>query len=132
MSPESRRQSGRTSNGRFKKGASGNPGGRPKIEGLAEMREALKLLVPRAVEVLAEIMDDRNASSSARLAAANAILDRVFGKPTQAIDHSVTPAFDADEIVKAILRGEEAVREQPALPARIAAPAGASDAIKMN
>lgn len=97
MTPQNTTKTGRTNDGRFKRGVSGNPGGRPKVENAAEMRAALQLLAPRAIEVLREIMDDEESAPSARLAAAQAILDRCFGKPTQAIDHSVKQGSSYDE-----------------------------------
>jgi hypothetical protein len=38
---------------------------------------------PRAIEVLAELMNDENATASARAMAADRILDRAYGKPPQ-------------------------------------------------
>ena len=72
----------RTGNGRFQKGESGNPGGRPKLP--ADIREAFKAKAPEALEVLTRCLqsdDDRIA-----MMAAQAILDRGYGKPTQSID----------------------------------------------
>lgn len=63
------------------KGVSGNPGGRPKdaydIRMLAQERTL------EALNVLAEIMLDKDAPHAARVSAANAILDRGHGKPMQ-------------------------------------------------
>lgn len=90
----------------WKKGQSGNPGGRPKIEGAEEIKEALKLHAPAAVDVVVSIMNDPEASSTNRLAAANAILDRTLGKPTQAIDNNINMGSDFDAWVKRRLKGE--------------------------
>ena len=60
----------------------GNPGGRPKLP--ADIREAFKAKAPEALEVLTRCLqsdDDRIA-----MMAAQAILDRGYGKPTQSID----------------------------------------------
>jgi hypothetical protein len=71
--------------GTFPKGKSGNPGGRPKLA--AEVRERAQSLTPAAIETLVDIC--RNSSNdSARVSAANALLDRGWGKPTQALEHS--------------------------------------------
>lgn len=41
-----------------------------------------------ALNTLAEILGDRDAPASARVSAATAILDRAYGKPPQAMEHS--------------------------------------------
>ena len=71
-----------TGKGGFQRGRSGNPGGRPKLP--ADIREAFKAKAPEALEVLTRCLqsgDDRIA-----MMAAQAILDRGYGKPTQSID----------------------------------------------
>lgn len=51
----------------------------------AAVKEAAALHGPKAVLVLAGIMNDAEAPPAARVAAANAILDRWAGKPAQAV-----------------------------------------------
>ena len=71
-----------TGKGGFQKGQSGNPGGRSKLP--ADIREAFKAKAPQALEVLTRCLqsgDDRIA-----MMAAQAILDRGYGRPTQSID----------------------------------------------
>ena len=68
---------------RFAKGQSGNPGGRPRGHG--DLRELARKHTLTALRTLAEIAE-RGENESARVAAANAILDRGWGKPTQHID----------------------------------------------
>lgn len=65
----------------FEKGKSGNPGGRPKEN--AEVKELARTHGPRAIERLAEIMNSSDERAAA--AASNALLDRGYGKPAQAI-----------------------------------------------
>ena len=75
-----------TGKGGFQRGRSGNPGGRPKLP--ADIREAFKAKAPQALEVLTRCLqsdDDRVA-----MMAAQAILDRGYGKPVQAIDANIT------------------------------------------
>jgi hypothetical protein len=66
----------------FKKGQSGNPGGRPKAE--REVVEAARAAGARCVEVLVDLLDHND--SRVRLAAADHLLDRGFGKPRQSIE----------------------------------------------
>ena len=67
---------------RFEKGRSGNPGGRPKADG--DIRELARRHSEAALQTLVEIAANGE-SESARVAAANAILDRGWGKPAVAL-----------------------------------------------
>jgi hypothetical protein len=66
--------------GGFQKGCSGNPGGRPKEIG--EIRELARQHAPRAIAALKSIVDDKKAPAAARIAAAEALLNRAWGRPT--------------------------------------------------
>ena len=68
----------RVTGGRFAPGTSGNPGGRPPVPD--DIKAMFTSLAPDAVRALAEALigDDPRL----RLQAAQAILDRAFGKPT--------------------------------------------------
>lgn len=70
----------------FKPGRSGNPGGRPKI--LKDVRKLAQSNCAQAVRVLVKIMNADEVDVKARIAAANAVLDRGVGKPTQALELS--------------------------------------------
>lgn len=66
----------------FEKGSCPNPGGRPKLpEDVKHVRELARQYTAEAVQTLAEVM--LTGSSSARVSAANAILERGWGKPEQ-------------------------------------------------
>jgi hypothetical protein len=89
----------------FQKGVSGNPGGRPKV--LGDVQELARQQSPHAIDTLAEIMSDEKSPPAARVAAANALLDRGYGKPTQPISKTlakVDPSTMSDEELAVIVR----------------------------
>jgi Family of unknown function (DUF5681) len=67
--------------GKFQKGQSGNPGGRPTV--LAKVRALARQRTEDALQVLVEIATNKDASPAARVVAAVAVLDRGWGKPVQ-------------------------------------------------
>jgi Family of unknown function (DUF5681) len=68
--------------GQFQKGQSGNPGGRPKMPD--ELKAAMQGLADTAVKVLKDAMNGDD--PRARILAANAVLDRGYGKPAQTVN----------------------------------------------
>jgi ribonuclease HI len=73
-------QDGRDDSGRWKRGQSGNPGGRPRGEG--HVRDLAKRHTEEAIEALVGVL--RNSTNDrARLQAAETILSRAWGKPAQ-------------------------------------------------
>jgi len=74
----------RTGKGGFKKGQSGNPGGRPKEVG--EVRELARQYTAKAINTLVEIMEDRKTPPAARVAASSALLDRGYGRAPQSLE----------------------------------------------
>ena len=75
----------------FQKGVSGNPGGRAAVSG--PLKALAKAHTEQALTTLLEALKAKE--SSTRVAAANALLDRGWGKPTQ--HHEVDAG---DELVK--------------------------------
>jgi hypothetical protein len=71
-----------TGRGDFRKGRSGNPGGRPRQ--LASVMHEARQYTLEAIHALAKLMRTAN-SESVRLNAAEAILSRGWGRPTQAL-----------------------------------------------
>ncbi len=67
----------------FKKGQSGNPGGRPAA--IAEVRDLAREQTEKSVKALVTIRDSKKAPPAARVAAANSLLDRGWGRPAQTI-----------------------------------------------
>lgn len=67
---------------RFAKGKSGNPAGRPKAATLEEIRAIARRASPEMVEILLKIARSSE-SDRAKAAAANAVLDRAYGRPAQ-------------------------------------------------
>jgi uncharacterized protein DUF5681 len=93
----------------FKKGQSGNPGGRPKV--VAEVRELARAHTGEAIETLVSIMSNPKCAPASRVSAANALLDRGYGKPPQHITGEVaasyvarlpTPCVDVTEWTKSL------------------------------
>ena len=84
-------QRGNTMIGRpFKKGQSGNPGGRPKV--VAEIRQLARERGPEAIAALVKVMT-KGKSEAARVAAANALLDRGWGRPKPSDEPEITHRY---------------------------------------
>lgn len=80
----------REKTGRFEKGKSGNPHGRPRIP--QETKDILKAAAPEAAALLVRFMKDEKQPAKLRKDCAETLLDRVYGKPTQPIDGKVAVA----------------------------------------
>ena len=97
----------------FEKGKSGNPGGRPKVIG--EIQTLARQSTAEAVETLRDILRDKNAPPAARVAAANSILDRGYGRPSQTIS-STGREKPADQMTDAELLAIAAQADDDAGP----------------
>ena len=70
----------RESNGRFKKGSSGNPQGRPKRSDLERsMLSEIYKLAPQAVSSLKKLLEDEGTPCNVRLKAVEIVLTRICG-----------------------------------------------------
>ena len=65
----------------FQPGQSGNPGGRPKED--PHLKAMARVHTEAAVQVLVDALSDENGRT--RIAAAEALLDRGYGKPAQSV-----------------------------------------------
>jgi hypothetical protein len=72
-------------NGRFLRGFSGNPRGRPPV--VAEIRELAREHAPAAFRRLLDLVQSRD--ERVALAAVTALLDRAYGRPVQAVQSEV-------------------------------------------
>ena len=93
----------------WKKGQSGNPKGRPKGHG--DVRELARAHTEQAVATLATIMNDANAAPSARTSAAQALLDRGWGRISQTVEPKSFGSMWIDCIKEIQAREEEAKEE---------------------
>jgi len=71
---------------KFRKGQSGNPGGRPKV--LGDVQELARQHAPKIIAELARLALKAK-SETARIAAIRELLDRGYGRPRQAMEVSV-------------------------------------------
>lgn len=90
----------------WKKGQSGNPSGRPKV--VEHVRDLAREHTEIAIRTLAEICvaGDRGA---ARVAAAEALLNRGWGRPMQPVEHEIKSLSDEELLRRArraLLGGE--------------------------
>jgi phage gp46-like protein len=81
-------------------------GGRPKgsqNKATADIKAAAQKYTDQALQTLAQIMTDGE-SEAARVAAANAILDRGYGKPKQSVDVEADVKASITRIERVIVR----------------------------
>lgn len=69
--------------GKFVKGQSGNPGGRPGVP--KHVRELARSHTEEAIETWVEVMRDKSAPPAARVSAANSVVERGWGKAAQPV-----------------------------------------------
>ena len=96
----------------FKKGQSGNPGGRPKV--VAEIRQLARERGPEAIAALVKVMT-KGKSEAARVAAANALLDRGWGRPKPSDETEITHRYVV-ELPSVLTKAEWLAKYGRALP----------------
>ncbi|MBQ2095403.1 MAG: hypothetical protein II474_05825, partial [Firmicutes bacterium] len=87
----------------FKKGQSGNPSGRKKQDPV--VKKMFEAALPDAVQLLVNTMNNENTKVELRVQCANAIIDRVMGKPQQAVQ------VDAKNIPQVVIVGGDKVAD---------------------
>jgi hypothetical protein len=92
----------------FQKGVSGNPGGKRAVD--PAIMETLQAGTAVAAARLVELCSSRD--ERVALLASQAVLDRVYGKPTQAIDKTVTTTVQSAHLQ--VLLDLQAKRDQAA------------------
>ena len=91
--------------GKWLPGSSPNPGGRPKI--IEDIRDLAREHSATAINTLVQIAESGK-QESARVAAASALLDRGWGKPTQPLSgDDAMPAIGINGTAVATLTAEE-------------------------
>ena len=87
----------------FKKGQSGNPGGKKPIP--EDIKAMLRGATPDACRLLCETINDTGARLELRIKCSEIVLDRVYGKPQQAVE------VDAKNIPQVIFVGGDQVAD---------------------
>jgi hypothetical protein len=83
-----------------------------KARALLEIRSLARSHTRTAIRVLVGIMRSENATPAARVSAANAILDRGWGKPTQPLENGGEGALEViHRIERVIVHPENGDRE---------------------
>jgi hypothetical protein len=98
--------------GRWEKGQSGNPGGRPK--GVGDLREIARSHTPAALNTLIRLLGSK--TDSVRLGAAIALLDRGWGKPHQEAQINVSAAISLEQLISGahqVIEGEAVEVAEP-------------------
>jgi hypothetical protein len=102
---------------KFRKGQSGNPGGRPKV--LGEVQELARLHAPSIIVELARLALKAK-SETARIAAIRELLDRGYGRTRQSVEVSTpegNPLQLLFEEIDALSRKTPRYTQEPKEPA---------------
>lgn len=91
----------------FAKGQSGNPNGRPKklLPDGRSLSDLCKIHTDVAVMALSDILRDDGAPAAARIQAAQALLDRGWGRPAQSVELSGTDGDPIENTLTVVFKG---------------------------
>lgn len=103
------------------KGQCGNPGGRPK--GVKEVQDLARRYTTDAIQTLSDICSNPKATPSARVSAAEVLLDRGWGKAPQKLEFEGINQLP-EHVVDALLAAFDAIEADGLVAAR---PTGRSD-----
>ena len=106
-------QAARAATGRFARGVSGNPGGRPRI--VADVQALARQHSASAIAVLAEVMTDEDQPAVARVAAAKAMLDRGYGTPQSSLTITTSDTGEQLKAARDLFERYIAENSQPML-----------------
>ena len=67
----------------FRPGRSGNPGGRKRLD--PDVKAILEAACPDAAQLLVDMMNDEEIAPGLRVQCAETVLNRIYGKPAQAM-----------------------------------------------
>jgi len=96
----------------FKKGQSGNPGGRPRKDDPVKMLAKKK--APEAIKKLYDIMISESSSNKDKIQCANIIIERAYGKAQQNIDADVKHSGEVVPVLRLVSPDESTTDERAA------------------
>ena len=98
----------------FKRGQSGNPGGRPRMA--FDVREMAQAYTKTALATLVDCM--KNEDGAVRVAAARVVLERGWGRPIQSIEADVKTSAQPGAIARTLTIQEKIAAMRAARAAR--------------
>jgi hypothetical protein len=112
---------------KWSSGQSGNPGGRPK--GYGDLRELAREHTEEALQVLISVMQEETAPASARVSAAQHLLDRGWGRPEASINVTSPGRSWVDEVRAMQERLSSAEKQPPEATGSVPGPLQAKAAL---
>lgn len=96
-----------------------NPTGRPKGVGVDRpVRDLARVHTEEAIQVLVNILRDESARKDTRIAAAEALLNRGWGRPSQQVDVTSDSGLPLGAVINVLIASKDGAEHTPALEAR--------------